>query len=106
MTMFDDRQKAQENKYAHDKELSFKINARRNKLLGLWAAGLIGLEGAQANDLAVQVVQADFEQPGDNDVLEAVQKALAQAGIQKTEIEIRAQMDQLMNVARQQITSE
>src|SRR3546814_14271709 len=72
MANFDDREKGFEHKYKHDKELEFKINARRNKLLGLWAATQLGLTGADAETYAKSVVMADFDKPGDDDVLDKV----------------------------------
>ena len=68
----DDRKNAAEAKFKHDQEFQFKVNARRNKLLGLWAAGLMGLDGADAEAYAKQVVVSDFDEPGDNDVLRKV----------------------------------
>ena len=65
MTTFDEREKAFEKKFEHDQELQFKVNARRNKLLGLWAAGLMGKSGADAEAYATEIVMADFEKPGD-----------------------------------------
>ena len=69
MTTFDDREKAFEKKFEHDQDLQFKATARKNKLLGLWAAGLMGKSGADAEAYAKEVVVADFEKPGDSDVI-------------------------------------
>ena len=80
MTTFDDREKAFEAKYEHDEQLKFKVTARRNKLLGLWAAGLLGKTGADAEAYAKEVVMADFEKPGDSDVIDKLMKDLAAAG--------------------------
>ena len=80
MTTFDDREKAFEKKFEHDQELQFKATARKNKLLGLWAAGLMGKTGADAEAYAKEVVMADFEKPGDSDVIDKLVKDLAAAG--------------------------
>ena len=72
MSNFDDREKAQEAKYAHDQEISFKANARRNKLLGLWVAEQLGLSGDAADAYAREVIESDFEEPGDEDVFRKV----------------------------------
>lgn len=72
MTTFDDRESAFENKFAHDAEMLFKAEARCNKLLGLWAAGLMGLEGDKAEDYAMSVIKADFEEAGHEDVIRKV----------------------------------
>lgn len=103
MTTFNEREKGFEQKYKHDQELQFKVNARRNRLLGLWAAERMGLAGTEADDYAKQVVQADFEKPGDSDVMAKVSADLAAKGIAVTEVELRRQMEQLLAVAKQQI---
>ena len=74
MSTFDDREKAFERKFEHDQELQFKANARRNKLLGLWAAGLMGKTGDEAESYAREIVAADFEKPGHDDVIERLVK--------------------------------
>jgi len=101
MTTFDKREDGFEKKFAHDEELQFKAGARRNKLLGLWAAGLLGKSGADAEAYAKEVVMADFEAAGDKDVLHKVAKDLAAKGV--TEQAVRAQMDELMTQAIAQI---
>lgn len=101
MTTFDKREDGFEKKFAHDEELLFKAGARRNKLLGHWAAALLGKTGADADAYAKEVVLADFEEAGDNDVLHKVAKDLAGKGI--TEQAIRAQMDALLAEAIAQI---
>jgi hypothetical protein len=106
MTTFDDRDKAFENKYALDEELSFKATARRNKLLGLWAAERLGKAGEAAEQYAKDVVIADFEVAGDDDVVDKLLKDFANAGISIDRQEIRGKMDQLLNVARKQILGE
>ena len=80
MTTFNDREKSFEKKFQHDQELQFKVNARKNKLLGLWAAGLLGKTGADAEAYAKDVVMADFEKPGDSDFIHKLMKDLAAAG--------------------------
>jgi hypothetical protein len=106
MTTFDDRNKSFENKFAHDEELNFRANARRNKLLGLWAAAKIGLSGVDAEQYAQEVALSDFEEAGDNDVLNKVLKDLGKHDIAATESEVRVEMERLMHTARQQIMSE
>lgn len=106
MTTFDSREKEAEKKFEHDEELRFKANARRNKLLGLWAAEKLGLEGAAADAYAKEVVLADFERPGDDDVLEKVQKDFEAKGVDVNAHQIRLQMDRLLPEAQQQIMSE
>ena len=95
MTTFDNREKAFEAKYEHDQELQFKVNARRNKLLGLWAAGLLGKAGADADAYAKEVVMADFEKPGDSDVMHKLMTDLAAAGKTTDENTIRKESDRL-----------
>lgn len=106
MTTFDDKEKAFENKYAHDEELNFKANARRNKLLGLWAADKLHKKGSDAEAYAKEVVTADFEKPGHEDVVEKIMNDFTKAGLPITAKEIREQMAALLPVARQQIMSE
>jgi len=93
-TSFDKREEGFEKKFAHDEELRFKAMARRNKLLGLWAAGLLGKSGAEAEAYAKEVVLADFEEAGDNDVVRKVTKDLAGKA---TEQQIRAQMSEFLS---------
>ena len=99
MTTFDKREEGFEKKFAHDEELRFKANARRNKLLGLWAAEKLGLTGDAANVYAKEVVMADFEEAGDNDVLKKVQKDLEAKGIATSEQDVRRSMTDLMEKA-------
>jgi len=106
MTTFNEREKSFEAKYKHDQELQFKVTARRNKLLGLWAAELMGLEGDAAAAYAREVVQADFAAPGDNDVLEKVHADFRERNIDRSEHQIRRQMDELVAVAKDQIMQE
>jgi hypothetical protein len=101
MTTFDKREEGFESKFAHDEELRFKALARRNKLLGLWAAGLLGKADADAEAYAKEVVMADFEEAGDEDVFRKVAKDLAEKGV--TEQQIRTQMHELLGQAVAQI---
>src|SRR5262245_26376504 len=100
-TTFDKREEGFEKQFAHDEELKFKAMARRNKMLGLWAAGILGKSGADAEAYAKEVVLADFEEAGDNDVLRKVSKDLQPKGI--TEQQIRARITELLNEAVAQI---
>ena len=97
MTTFDKREEGFEKKFAHDEELRFKANARRNKLLGLWAAEKLGLSGDAANVYAKEVVMSDFEEAGDNDVLKKVTKDLE--GKNVSEQDVRRTMNDLMEKA-------
>ena len=103
MTTFDDREKGFERKFALDEENEFKAVARRNRLLGEWAAGLMGLENVA--DYARVVVKSDFEQPGDEDVLRRVFGDLKGAGVDVNEGAVRRKMDELLGVAREQIAA-
>lgn len=103
MTTFDKREDAFERQFAHDEELKFKAEARRNKLLGLWAAEKLGKSGADADAYAKEVVAADFEEAGDGDVLRKVLGDLTAKGTAVTEADIRAQMSDLLAVAVAQI---
>ena len=100
-TTFDKREEGFEKQFAHDEELKFKAMARRNKMLGLWAAVILGKSGADAEAYAKEVVLADFEEAGDNDVLRKVAKDLQPKGI--TEQQIRTRMTELLNEAVAQI---
>ncbi len=103
MSTFDDRENAFENKYAHDAEMQFKAEARRNKLLGLWAAELMGKSGEDAAEYAKEVVKADFEEAGHEDV---VRKVSGDLGGKATDDEIRAKMAELLIVAKGQVMDE
>jgi hypothetical protein len=96
MTTFDKREEGFEKKFAHDEELRFKANARRNKLLGLWAASKLGITGADAEAYAKSVVMADFEEAGDDDVFKKVRKDFEAKGIAESDHQIRRTMDELM----------
>ena len=106
MTTFDDREKAFEGAFSHDMELQFKARARKNKMLGLWAAGLMGKSGADAEHYSRDIVMADFEKPGDHDVIHTLMRDLAAAGKPTEEHTIRKQGERLMAEAKQQIMSE
>ena len=101
MTTLDKREEGFEKKFAHDEELRFKALARRNKLLGLWAAGLLGKSGAEADAYAKEIVMADFEQPGEHDVVHRVMTDLGPKGV--TEQQVRAQMTELLAKAVEQV---
>ncbi len=103
MTNFNEREKGFEAKFKHDEELRFKVVARRNKLLGLWAAGLMGLEGEAVEAYAMDVVRSDFEAPGDDDVLRKVLDDLTGKGIEATEKSVRKQMNDLLAEAKDRI---
>jgi hypothetical protein len=103
VTTFDDRENAFGNKFAHDAEMQFRATARRNKLAGLWAAGLLGKSGQEAADYAITVVQADFEEAGDEDV---VRKLAADLGGKATADEVRAKLMALLPEAKAQLMGE
>lgn len=103
MTTFDDREHAFEAKFAHDADMQFRAEARRNKLLGLWAAGLLGKTGEDADAYAMEVVSADFEEAGIEDV---VRKVAADLGAKASADEIRAKMAELLPVAKAQLMNE
>jgi len=103
MTTFDDREKAFEAKFALDQEQEFKAIARRNKMLGLWAAEKMGLSAESADQYAAAVVRADFEQPGDEDVFRKVAGDFKASGLSVSEGEIRSKIDELASIAREQI---
>jgi hypothetical protein len=103
MTTFDKREEGFEKKFAHDEELRFKANARRNKLLGMWAAEKMGLSGPAAEAYAKEVVMADFEEAGDDDVLRKVRKDFDAKGVAQSDQEIRKTMIELMGQAIDQI---
>ncbi len=106
MTTFDERQKGFEKKFEKDQELQFKATARRNKLLGLWAAGLMGMSGEAADAYAKDVVRADLEEPGEDDVIRKVFGDLKNKNAGQSEHQVRRKMDELMDIARHQIMTE
>ena len=99
MTTFDKRQDGFEKKFAHDEELRFKAMARRNKLLGLWAAEKLGKSGADAEAYAKSVVMADFEEVGDDDVFRKVRADFDAQGVDQSDHQIRRTMDELLHTA-------
>ena len=103
MNTFDDRENAFENKYAHDEEMKFKAEARRNKLLGLWAAEILGKTGEDADAYAKEVVLSDFEEAGHEDV---VRKVAGDLGDMADADTIRSKMDELLRVAQEQLMKE
>ncbi|MFW5660150.1 MAG: DUF1476 domain-containing protein [Oceanicaulis sp.] len=103
MSSFDDREKAYENKYAHDQELEFKAVARRNKLLGLWAAELMGMDETASLEYAKAVVKADFEEAGHEDVFRKIRGDFDARGVEQSDHQIRHKMEQLLEEARQQV---
>ncbi len=103
MTFFNEREDAFEKQFAHDQDLRFKATARRNKLLGLWVAGRLGKTGDEAEAYARSVVQADFQEPGDEDVLRKIRQDLEQAGKTLDEAELSAKLQQLSAQAIEEI---
>ena len=103
---FKDRQKGYEAKYQHDQEMLFKITVRRNKLLGLWAAEIMGISGDAADAYAKDVVASDFEEAGDADVVRKVLSDLNEKGAPTVEEALRKQMGILGDIAREQVESE
>lgn len=103
MTTFDKRQEGFEKKFAHDEELQFKAGARRNKLLGLWAAEKLGLSGAEAEAYAKTVVVADFEEAGDDDVFRKIRADFDAKAVAQSDHQIRRTMEELMETAIAQI---
>ncbi len=106
MSTFDKREQGFENKFAHDEELRFKANARRNKLLGLWAAELLGYAGEKAEEYAKEVVRSDFEEPGDEDVFRKIRADFDANSVEQSDHQIRRTMDELMATAVDQIQKE
>jgi hypothetical protein len=106
MTTFNDRENAFENKFARDEELQFKVTARCNKLVGLWAAEKMGLTAEESDSYAKSVVQADFEEAGDEDVVRKILGDLTSAGVDSDEATIRAALDAKMVEARRQFIEE
>jgi len=103
MTTFDDRENAFEAKFAHDSEMQFRAEARRNKLVGLWAAGLMGKSDDAAAAYALEVVSSDFEEAGDEDV---IRKVVADLAGKASADEVRAKMREMLPVAKAQLMSE
>jgi hypothetical protein len=103
MSSFDDRERAEEARYALDQQSQMRVTARRNKLLGLWAAGLMGVSGAEAEAYARSVVVADLEEAGDGDVIRKILADLSAAGVARTEAQIKEELARLLPVAREEI---
>ncbi|MEG3179981.1 DUF1476 domain-containing protein [Sphingomonas sp. LT1P40] len=103
MTTFDDRERAFETKYAMDEDMAFRVTARRNKLLGVWAAGLMRLTPEETDAYAKAVVQADFEEAGDDDVIRKVVGDLTAAGVETDESKVRQALETQMIEARRQL---
>lgn len=107
MSGFDDREKAQENKSAHEAELLFKATARRNRMLGEWVAEeFLGLSGDARAEFAKEVVASDFDRPGDDDVVEFVQGKVKAAGGELSDARLRHKMNELLVVATAQINAQ
>jgi len=105
MSGFDKRREGYESKFAHDQDLKFKATARRNKLLGLWAAEKLGISGEAADAYAKEVVKADFEEAGDDDVFRKVRKDFDAKSVDVSDHQIRREMEDLMAKAVEQIQS-
>lgn len=103
---FNDREKAFEDKYKHDQEVQFRVDVRRNKLLGLWAAELLDLKGAEAEAYAKEVISSDFEEAGHEDVYRKVMGDLTDKKVDISEHRLRKKMDELLEVAKQQVMTE
>ncbi len=103
---FKKREDAFENKYAHDEELRFKVDIRRDKLIGLWAAELLGLAGAEAEAYAKAVISADFEEPGEDDVVRKIMADFQEKKVEVSEHQLRKKMQELLDIAKQQVMAE
>lgn len=106
MTSFDDRKNVAEKKFVLTAEQEFKVEARRNKLLGIWVAELIGKTGDDVTAYVLEVIKSDMEEPGDDDVFRKVKQDIIAAGVQLSDVEIRARMDVLMTEARAQVVGD
>ncbi len=106
MSGFDKRKEGFEKKFAHDEELRFRASARRNKLLGLWAAEHMGLVGQEAQAYAMEVVKSDFEEAGDGDVFRKVRTDFDAKNISLSDHQLRRMMDELMDTAVEQVQNE
>ena len=106
MTSFQDRERAEEAKFAHDEDTAFRITARRNKLLGQWAAERMKLTAAETDAYAKSVVQADFEEAGDEDVIRKLIGDLTSAGVEIDESDVRTALDEKSVEARRQLMGE
>ncbi len=106
MTTFDDRERAFEEKFKHDQDLQFRVENRRNKLLGLWIADMLGKSGTDAEDYAKEVVVADFDEPGIEDVIRKVTADLESHQVDLSEHRLRKKMEELQDVAKKQVMEE
>lgn len=106
MSTFSEREKAFEDKYKHDQELQFKVEARRNKLVGLWAAEQLGLSGGDAEAYAKEVVMADMEEPGDDDVKRKVMGDFAEKSVNISAHQLDRKMEEMVAAAKEQIMAE
>ena len=106
MSSLTDRERDFENRYVHDQELRFRIEARRNRLVGLWAAEKLGMPDAEAKTYAQDIVRASFMQAGDNDVFEKVRDDLAKGQVPQSEHQIRRTIEEMLALAEQQIMAE
>lgn len=106
MDSFEQRKKGYESKFAKDQELKFRSEARRNKLLGSWAAGKLGLTGSAAEDYIKSVIRSDLTAPGDDDVFEKLKKDFADKGVSLSDHQIRRTMEEMLSEAAQQIEKE
>ena len=106
MSSFDDREQSFENKFKHDKELEFKATARRNKLLGLWAAELLGIPGAEAEAYAKTLIKADLEKAGHDDVAHKILADFKARGVELSEHRLHKQMSELLAAAVAQVKAE
>lgn len=106
MSGFNKRKKEAEDRFKHDQDLEFKANARRNKLLGLWAAELMGMSSDDAVAYAKEVVVSDFDRPGDDDVREKVENDFVAKGLEVSDHRVRKEMDRLLEEARAQVRAE
>jgi len=103
---FEKRERAQEAKFAHDQEMDFRVSARRDKLLGLWAAELMDMKGGDAEAYARQIVLTDVDQPGDDEVFQRVKSDLETAKVEVSDHDLRRKMDSLLRLAREQMETE
>lgn len=106
MTSFKDRERGEEAKFAHDQEMQFRIDARRNRLLGEWAAAKMKLSQAETDAYAKSVVQADFEEAGDEDVIRKLLGDLTSAGVDTSDAEVRAMLEEKQVEARRALMGE
>jgi hypothetical protein len=103
MTLFNEREKAFEDEFAHDQEMAFRVSARRNKLLGHWAASKMGLTAEETDSYGKSIVQADFEEGGDEDVIRKILGDLTAAGVEATDEDVRQAMAEVTIEARRQL---